>query len=68
MKLKFDDIMRLFFLVQTTNALAVKVARYNADGYQIGSWITSLNPQAYDNNSIIEIIADPLKIFTETTT
>jgi len=66
MKLKFDDIMRLFFLVQTTNALAVRVARYNADGYQIGSWITSLNPQAYDNNSIIEIIADPLKIFTET--
>lgn len=62
--LKFDDIIRLYFLLNTTNNVQFRYARYTIEGYIIGSW--QFNTQAtYDPNTIVECICDPLKLFSE---
>lgn len=62
--LKFDDVIRLYFLLNTSNNVQFRWARYTVEGYILGSW--QFNTQdTYDPNTIVECVCDPLKLFSE---
>jgi hypothetical protein len=64
-QLKSGDIYRLFFLCQAGQDVKFKYARYNADGYIIGSWQTALTHFLLTDYSIIEIVCDPDELVSD---
>lgn len=66
-KVKSTDIIRFYFLAKSTSTIYLKIAKYNVDGYIIGSWNTSVSGVSATDYKIIEAVLDPESIVTSTT-